>query len=77
MATEIEWWLLCWRYIVGWERSVGIVMRMRAADTQHVVILCTSLETLLPLNVLEDLEIHAQDGRVLRHVADDGDGTFE
>jgi hypothetical protein len=34
-------------------------------------------ETLLSLDVLENLKIHAQNGRVLRHVADDGDGTFE
>ena len=40
-------------------------------------VLSASLETLLSLDVLEDLEIHTQDGRVLRYVADDGDGTFE
>jgi len=52
-------------------------MQMRAADIKYVVMLIALFETLLPLDVLENLKIHTQNGRVLRHVADDGDGTFE
>lgn len=57
--------------------GMGVGTQMRAADIKYVVMLIASFETVLPLDVLENLKIHAQNGRVLRHVADDGDGTFE
>ena len=36
-----------------------------------------SFETLLPLDVFEDFEIHAENGRVLRHVANDSNRAAE
>jgi len=66
------------RYIVGWERRAGVVMPMRLADVGYVVmILIASFETLLPLDVFEDFEIHAEDGRVLRHIANDSNRAAE
>jgi hypothetical protein len=37
----------------------------------------TSLQTLLPLYIPENLEIHAQDGRVWRNIFDHVDGALE
>lgn len=66
------------RYIVGWARRAGVVMPMRLADVGYVVMmLIASFETLLPLDVFEDLEIHAEDWRVLRHVANDRNRAAE
>lgn len=67
-----------WRYIIGWERGAGVVMPMRLADVGYVVMmLIASFETLLPLDVFENFEIHAEDWRVLRHVANDGNRAAE
>jgi hypothetical protein len=47
------------RYIVRCERRAGVVMPMHLADVRYVVMLNASLETLLPLDILENFKIHA------------------
>jgi len=51
---------------------------MRLAEVGYVVMmLIASFETLLPLDVFEDFEIHAEDGRVLRHITNDSNRAAE